>query len=246
MNLIHRNKNPYKSTNIYRVTASLYSDFPTLSPFEKVERARKIIFNFDYPTPDNVNSDEFKRYFETMFITRFWERFFAAETFEAYHMRLYSKMLEIMPIYSELLGAFFMDDKDKLFLNYTKSETHSDSDSKTNGSESNSSTGTNTNKGTTKDIASVFPANMMTAGTHLDSVNYANNGNLNDVDNTQTSKDSASGSHNNETKQNANSYTETVSGVLLDGLLKFNNEFKTVFSNMINEFNSLYTAIIDI
>lgn len=246
MNLIHRNKNPYKSTNIYRVTASLYSDFPTLTPFEKVERARKVIFTFDYPTPDNVAPGEFKQYFETMFITRFWERFFSADTFESFEMRFYSKMLEIMPVYSELLSIFFMENRDKLYLNYTKSETHSDSDSKTDGKESNNRNGSTNTTGTTKDINSVFPANMMQAGTHLDSVNYANNGNLNDVNNKQTTEDNSSGSHESNTKQNSNSYTESTSGVLLDGVMKFNSEFKTIFTNMLNEFSPLFTAIIDI
>lgn len=215
---ITRNKNPYKSTNIYRVTASLNSDFFTLNPFEKIERARKIIFTFDYPTPENVETEEFKQYFETMFISRFWERFFGSETFEAWTIRFYSKMLEVMPVYSELLTVFFDENKDKLFLNYSKSKTTTKNDS--------------TNKSTDKNINSAFPSSMMKAGSNVGDVNYANNGALN----------------NGESEQNFNGIVESeiVSGVVLDGVIKFNKEFKTIFSDLLNEFSTLFSAIIDI
>lgn len=246
MSLIHRNKNPYKSSNIYRVTASLTPDFPTLTPFEKVEKARKIVFTFDYPTPDNIDSDEFKKYFETMFITRYWERFFSAETFEAFTMRFYSKMLEIMPIYAELLSVFFMENKEKLYLNYTKSTSKTDSQNTGNENGKETKKGTTTGSSSSNDLGTAFPANMMSAGDHLDSVNYANNGTMNESSNSQTVNDNSTRENSRTEKGTVNTESETVSGVLLDGILKFNTEFKTVFTNMLNEFNPLFTALIDL
>lgn len=60
--MIYRSKEPYKSSTIYRVTASATPEFKNLNPFEKLEAARKVVFNFDYPTPDSISSDDFKRF----------------------------------------------------------------------------------------------------------------------------------------------------------------------------------------
>ena len=47
-----------------------------------ISNARKIIFTFDYPTPNNVDKEEFKKYFETTFLTTYFTDKIAFETFE--------------------------------------------------------------------------------------------------------------------------------------------------------------------
>lgn len=210
--MIYRNKEPYRSSNIYRVTASVTPEFKNLNPFEKLEAARKVVFNFDYPTPDSISNEDFKRFFEHMFISRFWERWFKAETFESFTIQLYSKMLEILPEYNILLDTFFNENKEQLFLNHSTTKSSGESKS------------ANTNK----NVASAFPANMMSAGNSVGNVKYASNGNL-----------------TNDLNESENKNTsETISGVMLDSILKFNKEYNKIFTNLINEFNILFTFII--
>lgn len=234
--MIHRNKEPYRSSNIYRVTASLTPEFKNLNPFEKLEAARKVVFNFDYPTPESISSDEFKRFFEQMFISRFWERWFRAETFESFTIQLYSRMLEILPEYNIMLDTFFNENKEQIFLNHstTKSKTESSGESESDNTQTSESTNTN------KNIASAFPANMMSAGDNIGNVNYANNGNL------TNDKNESENTGETKTKQSNNSATEseTISGVMLDSILKFNKEYNKIFTNLINEFNILFSFII--
>lgn len=210
--MIYRNKEPYRSSNIYRVTASVTPEFKNLNPFEKLEAARKVVFNFDYPTPDSISSEDFKRFFEHMFISRFWERWFRAETFESFTIQLYSKMLEILPEYNIMLDVFFNENKEQLFLNHSTTK----------------SSGKSKSANTNKNVASAFPANMMSAGNSVDNVKYASNGNL-----------------TNDLNESENKNTsETISGVMLDSILKFNKEYNKIFTNLINEFNILFTFII--
>lgn len=222
--ITHRNKEPYRSSNIYRVTASVTPDFKNLTPFEKLEAARKVVFNFDYPTPDSIEPDEFKRFLEQMFVSHFWERWFRAETFESFSIQLYSKMLEVLPAYNIMLDVFFRDNKDEILMNHTIVNSETKDDNKQ----------TNETENTNKNIASAFPANMMSAGGNIGNVNYANNGNLTNDKNESVS-----------TQDNKRSFdSDTLSGVMLDSLIKFNKEYSNIFTKLLNEFNILFSYII--
>lgn len=250
MTLIHRNKNPYKSTNIYRVTASLTPDFPTLTPFEKIEKARRIIFTFDYPTPDNIDSQTFKDYFETMFISRFWENFFSAETYESFSVRFYSKMLEVMPTYAHILSLFFNNNIDDLILNITESttKTNSNTDTTNKGNDVITTNKSGSINNENKNINSNFPANMMSAGTKINNVDYANNGGITNDKQTSSENGTQNNKIDNTSNQKNNSETTVLShsGSKLDGYIKYNNEFKSIFTNLLNEFKPLFSAVLDL
>lgn len=226
--MIHRSKEPYRSSNIYRVTASLTPEFKNLNPFEKLEAARKVVFNFDYPTPDSISSDEFKRFFEHMFISRFWERWFKAETFESFTIQLYSKMLEVLPTYNIVLSKIFDNDIDNFLLTQDNTTTTIKNKS--------TSKGTTSEQGTTKAVGSAFPSNIINAGDNVGAVKYANNGNLNE--------NNTSGTTENNTTNDGETVTTRISGNLFDQFIKYNTEFKDVFTNLINEFNILFSFII--
>lgn len=213
---ILRSKYPYQSTNIYNVTASRTTGFSALNPFEKMERARQVIFIFDYPTPENVDADEFKAFFEKMFIGKFIDDYFKYETFERWQLAFYSKMLEVMPIYNAKLSNFFYDNKKELFAIINETDSNS----------------TNTNKSITenKNIASAFPSNLNRAGVNINNVNYANNGAiLNDENNTN-------GENTNHT------VNKTINN--FENILKFDAHFKNIFSDLLKEFNPLFSAVI--
>lgn len=214
---ILRNKYPYDSSNIYNVTASLFSDFPFLTPFEKIDKARTVVFNFDYPTPENIPHNDFKDFFETMFISKYFDNYFKYETFERWQVALYGKMLIILPVYNAKLSNFFEANKDKLFTN--KTETTSESESNTE------------NESASKNIASIFPANLNKAGQNIGAVNYANNGNI---------------SNDNSTANNKTTGTNTTISIdNFNNVLKFDEHFKGIFSELINEFNPLFSAVIN-
>ena len=153
-----RSNYPYKSSTIYNVLASVTSDFSRLTIYEKVQKARPIIFDFDYTTPENVDTDDFKYYFETMFISRYFQYYFKTETFEAWKLLFYSKMLEVMPVYAVKLSFFFSDEIENILLNTTETVTK----------------GTNKNKS----ISAALPADIIRAGYAIENVGRADSGNL--------------------------------------------------------------------
>ena len=253
---ILRSKYPYSSTTIYNVTASLTPNFRDLTIMQRIEAARPLVFSFEYPTPNNIQPEVFKEYFERLFITRFIDDYFKAETFEKWQVKLYSKMLEVLPVYNEILSGFFYKDKDKLLLNTSKTTTTGNSTGKTeseNESESESESESKSKGNTTvknKDIKANFPGSLRTAGTNVDNVHYANNGDVfnGDTNNTNSGTNSGTntttGSNKTETENEYETITESKSGNILDGIIKFNNEYKNIFTKLINEFNPLFSAII--
>ena len=129
-----------------------------------------------------------------------------------------------MPVYAELLDLFFKENKEEIFLAQTKTDTTT----KSSGSSEASSSGKNEN------IASMFPANMATAGKDIGNVKYANNGAL--------SSDNTENETSNE--QSGETHTTTLSGSMLDSIIKFNREYKNIFNKLLNEFNGLFSYIL--
>ena len=221
MSNILRSKYPYQSTTIYNVTASLTENFETLNIFEKIQKARPLLFPFDYPTPDNINSAEFKEYFETMFISKYIDYYFKFETFERFELALYSKMLEIMPVYNIMISNVLYNNKDYLLLN--TSETITDNTTKNDNKSVNES----------KNISSKLPANLNKAGSNIGNVQYANDGNISGQENTLDGTTKFDGK------------VTTISGNRLDGLIKFDENFKNIFSKLMLEFKPLFSMIIN-
>ena len=160
---IFRSNYPYKSSTIYNVLASVTSDFEKLTIYEKVQKARPLVFDFDYTTPENVDADDFKYYFETMFISRYFQYYFKTETYEAWKLLFYSKMLEVMPVYSLKLSFFFTDKIENILLNTTETITESSAKSKA--------------------ISAALPADIVNAGYAIEKVNYADSGNISNGEN---------------------------------------------------------------
>lgn len=60
------------------------------------------IFNFDYPLSTNVNKEDF----ETMILNHFIDRRIGFETYTLFHIKLETKMNEIMPYYNKIFDSF--------------------------------------------------------------------------------------------------------------------------------------------
>ena len=237
---IIRSKQPYQSSNIYRTGASLIDNFPYLSPFDKIQKCRPIVFPFDYPTPENIESDVFKDFFETMFISKYFENFFKFETFEAWQVKLYSKMLEVMPVYAKMLENFFYSDKTELLLNQYKETVQTHDDVATTRQNDETTTGTSTREN--KNISAAFPANLNRAGTNVGNVNYADNG---AIDNgSDSSRNIREATENHEEKRNGTVNRQGYSGNVLDQILKFDEHFNGIFTALLNEFGALFTSIL--
>ena len=244
MNNILRSKYPYSSSTIYNVTASLTDNFTSLNMFERIQKARSIIFTFDYPTPYNISDDDFKYYFETMFISKYIDYYFKQETFEAFQIALYSKMLEIMPVYNAKLSNFFYDKKDEMLLN--KTETVSEGNAKSNNTteSKNNTVIENENINNQKVINSSFPSNLNRAGNNIGNVNYADTGSLTEQKNNATGTNETI--NNSETDNTSENYNKsvTVSGNLFENYIKFDEHFKSIFSDLMGEFKPLFSMII--
>ena len=60
------------------------------------------IFNFTYPLSTNVNKEDF----ETMILNHFIDRRIGFETYTLFHIKLETKMNEIMPYYNKIFDSF--------------------------------------------------------------------------------------------------------------------------------------------
>lgn len=240
-----RSKYPYQSTTIYNITASLTENFETLTIFERVEKARSFIFPFDYPTPENVEHADFKHFFETMFISKYINDYFKYETFEAFELALYSKMLEVMPTYNIILSGIFEADADKLLLNVSETITDANGKQDTDNQSENKTVNKSNTTGNQKNITAKFPANLKTAGTKINDVKYADNGGITETsDNTSGNVDVTGKNVNKATSEN-HSKTTTKGGNRLDAYIKMNEQLKHIFNDLMLEFKPLFSMIIN-
>lgn len=167
------------------------------------------IFDFDYPLSNKVDKEDF----ETMILNHFIDRRIAFETYTLFHIKLETKMNEIMPYYNKLFDAF---DDWSLFTdggNVTKNSTDNRQTSKQASRQSSgtsSSQSSSTTSGTSDRRKSDMPQNNLTEiqnGQYLTDYEYDSN--------TGSDSSSASGTMSNsesstESGTDANAYHETT------------------------------------
>ena len=101
-------KQPKASSTLYNVICSVVE--PMLSPRQKIEAGRAFIFDFDYNTPEHIDKNDFKSFFETCFISNYLTRYFAYETYDLFKIKLESEVKIKMLDYSKKMSLFY--DKD--------------------------------------------------------------------------------------------------------------------------------------
>lgn len=184
-----------------------------------ISNARKIIFTFDYPTPNNVDKEEFKKYFETTFLTTYFTDKIAFETFEQFIFKLYSKINKFLPMYNPIFSTFFNAESDDIILNHKIEHT-----------EHGENAGENVGKMESESLQSRYPENLIRSNS-LNNIDYANNG---DRDKTT-----------NEDNQSSNydiSFSEKKYGNLIDRVNNY-TRLANLMENLMNEFNSLFSIL---
>lgn len=151
------------------------------------------IFDFEYPLSNKVNKEDF----ETMILNHFIDRRIAFETYTLFHIKLATKMNEIMPYYNKIFDSF---DDWHLFTdggNVTKNSTDNRSTSRSTSSQSSSTT-----SGTSDRRKSDMPQNNLT---EIQNGQY-----LTDYEYDSVSGSDSSSSSGSESGSDSNAYHETT------------------------------------
>lgn len=196
----------------------------------RVESARKKIFDFSYPTPQKI--EDFKRYFETLFIFHYLTDEFAFETYNLWKVKLQSKSMEVMPGYAKAFDGFAQMTADLAVANQKfnrKTDSNATGKSKSTGSFSNQNDSNSTMRGAASDL----PGNMMKAK-DFNSIEYADRANLDTASNKATDKGSNTNTNDITTKTNQ---LETITGLTMPA--------GEVFRQFKNEVNGLYSELLD-
>lgn len=155
------------------------------------------IFDFDYPLSTRVNKEDF----ETMILNHFIDRRIAFETYTLFHIKLETKMNEIMPYYNKIFDSF---DSWNLFNDGTSSTKHSTDNRETTSNSETSASSTSSTSGTSDRRYSKMPQNNLTEiqnGQYLSDYSY----------DTTTGTDTSSSSASNESSgTDDNTYHETM------------------------------------
>ena len=216
------------TTTLNEVMKDLNNRQPKPIP-EMIETARPKIFDFDYQTPPSVDKELFKQWFETTFLSRFalWEITF--DTFEQFHLQLWSKCSRIMPMYSILFERMITLQQvgDSGFYSIKKGTEKIDDKEKLN----------RNNNTTHKNIHSTLPVNMIDTGT-IGGTQYADDG---------TKDETSNNIIDNNTKYTTKTYNLKY-GNYIDSLSKFmeiimNGELINISNKLFDEFNYLFLGV---
>ncbi len=220
------------TTTLYEVMKDL-ADYKPMLPNELIAKTRKKIFNFDYATPTAINEDSFKEWFETAFLSKYatWEIGF--DTFELFHLQLFSKCQRVMQTYADRIDNLvkLQGLKDSDYLDVYKGTVNT----KDNGTEKVTIDDTNKDK----TVHSTLPINMIEASS-IGTTTYADDGTRRESTKDQT------------TNKNSNGTTDTTynieKGKRIDSIKTFINlydkDFKFIYEQLLNEFNYLFLGIL--
>lgn len=112
-----------KYTTEIRYICESYAGLDKSEPYPKVaeiiEKARPKIFDFDYPFFDQ----NYKPILERKILLHYYTREIAFETVGLFKLKLYSKMMDIMPYYNRLYESVGIEFDPLENVNYTKTYT---------------------------------------------------------------------------------------------------------------------------
>jgi len=217
------------TTTLNEVMKDLNNRQPKPIP-EMIETARPKIFDFDYQTPPSIDKEIFKQWFETTFLSRFalWE--IAFDTFEQFHLQLWSKCSRIMPMYSILFERIIslQQSGDSTFYNIKKGTERINNKEKLN----------RNNDTIHKNVHSTLPVNMINAN-KIGDVQYADDSNKNETNNKIIDDNS---------KDEIRTY-DLKYGNYIDSLSKFmdiimNGELLNISDKLFDEFNYLFLGVL--
>lgn len=207
--------------------------------YNRIDTAREKIFNFYYPTPQKI--ENFKRYFEILFIMHYLTDEFAFETFYLWKVKLQAKCMKVMPGYAKAFDGFAQMTADLAVVNQKfnrKTDSNSTGKSKSTGSFSNQNDSNSTMRGAASDL----PGNMMKAK-DFTSIEYADRANLDTASNKVTDKGSTTAANDTTTKSNQ---IETITGLTMPAgevFRQFKNEVNGLYSELLDEYKDLFMPL---
>lgn len=205
----------------------------------RVESARKKIFDFAYPTPQKI--EDFKRYFETLFIFHYLTDEFAFETYNLWKVKMQSKCMEVMPGYAKAFDGFAQMTADLAVSNQKftrKTDSNATGKSKSTGSFSNQNNSNSTMRGAESDL----PGNMINAN-DFNSIKYADRANFDTASNKSTDKGTNNTNNDTTTKSNQ---LETITGLTMPAgevFRQFKNEVNGLYSELLDEYKDLFMPL---
>lgn len=207
--------------------------------YNRVDSAREKIFNFYYPTPQKI--EDFKRYFEILFIFHYLTDEFAFETFYLWKVKLQAKCMEVMPGYAKAFDGFVQITADLAVSNQKfnrKTDSNATGKSKSTGSFSNQNDSNSTMRGAASDL----PGNMVKAK-DFNSIEYADRANLDTASNKSTDKGTTITDNDTTTKTNQ---IETITGLTMPAgevFRQFKNEVNGLYSELLDEYKDLFMPL---
>lgn len=207
--------------------------------YNRVDSAREKIFNFYYPTPQKI--ENFKRYFEILFIFHYLTDEFAFETFYLWKVKLQAKCMEVMPGYAKAFDGFAQMTADLAVSNQKfnrKTDSNATGKSKSTGSFSNQNDSNSTMRGAASDL----PGNMIKAK-DFNSIEYADRANLDTASNKATDKGTTTTDNDTTTKTNQ---IETITGLTMPAgevFRQYKNEVNGLYSELLDEYKDLFMPI---
>lgn len=207
--------------------------------YNRIDTAREKIFNFYYPTPQKI--EDFKRYFEILFIMHYLTDEFAFETYYLWKVKLQAKSMEVMPGYAKAFDGFAQMTADLAVANQKftrKTDSNATGKSKSSGSFSNQNDSNSTMRGAESDL----PGNMIKAK-DFNSIEYADRANLDTASNKSTDKGSNTTANDTTTKSNQ---IETITGLTMPAgevFRQFKNEVNGLYSELLDEYKDLFMPL---
>lgn len=195
-----------------------YSNIPQV-----IANSRTQVFDFNYPIFDTA----YKETLETKILLHYYTREICEETVGLWKLRLWRKMVEVMPYYNQLYNSAKLEyepfyDVDITRQHTTEKEgTQESTGSGTSGSESSSKTETSSSADVTTEGWNMYSDTPQGSVTNLENETYLTNAtkDTNDQNTTsqQTTEDSSTVNNTyqdslNQTTNDTENYLETVKG----------------------------------
>lgn len=206
------------TTTMWEYIKSLNGHKPAPIP-ELIEKNRGYFFDYNYDTPSKINSEEFKKWFETTFITKYLMYEIGFDTMEMFKLQLFSYVSAKMPYYAKAFDNLVSITPAKAFTSGKWGTTNIHSDD------------TYDNTSSTDNMGSTLPINMIGSNA-IEDVQYAD-----------SSSKNKNVSKNHGTRQHDEQY-DIIYTYHIEKLISYNKEWKKWYDDLFNEFNMLFLGVI--
>lgn len=193
----------------------------------------QVLFDFDFPTPSNIDKNDFLNNFYLMFSGEYASDNIAFDTADLFKIKIISKTLEIMPYYSKKLEILY-----NISLNNLKNTREITRENQQSNSSESKSFSNSEAEGNSKTLNSEQPNGLLIADDVFKSPQRLSNGSAsNDTTNSKISAENSTDYSGNENEK----ITE-ISGNFLDSLNNL-SELKDTLKSLINEYSDLFSQI---